>query len=668
MIGAIFGGATALPAVAISWFSHGRAQQKAATEMIKDIEDGTFKKDKMYLNYSGEQLFRKMATTFADPYRQMNTIYGKAGVDGDAIRNFFDYAAENDMFDKKTLRDLQQYRPGLLASTLSAYDAAGKQRPDFTFYASEFKETLPEGSKLFSTIESGGQTIQQTYQTPTGKTISTGAQQDGIQQQPQQTSSNNQGSANQGGGGDVFIGGNQYQSSVDKNESYYKDFASSGSQFGYGLQEGGPVPVGNTEVINEPNKDMSGVADDVPRQLQEGDFVINAPAVAMAGKADILNMIKNARASLRARGVQLTDREAGDIDVDVSNKEIVISKAEAEEIGYDRLEKINNRGKERVREIAEEQEQKQQIQQNPQPQGMMNVQNAQVGGQINLDENKNQPIAVPRESFAGQSSVGRRLLSPMSPEAQDDEAELASRSQSFEGFLKPIKMQEGDTVRADRNNNPLNLVANKNTVGFFGVTGVDDKGNQPENYLMFNDINNGLRAGAYVLRNQYNNKTPKEIINMFSRTDKDSYTKAIEKQFGNNKINTQDDNTLLNLMKVMINQEGSKQMFTDEQIINAINESKVEKLNPQKLQSGDKVKPQEVARDLIAKKLKEELIQNMSNKQQKVTTGFLAVADTLSKIASDKILSGEFDLMGGKLQVGANPSGTQGYLGFSKTF
>ena len=185
---------------------------------------------------------------------------------------------------------------------------------------------------------------------------------------------------------------------------------------------------------------------------------------------------------------------------------------------------------------------------------------------------------------------------------------------------------------------------------------------------MFNDINNGLRAGAYVLRNQYNNKTPKEIINMFSRTDKESYTSALEKQFGNNKISTQDDKVLLNLMKVMINQEGSEQMFTDEQILNAINESKVEKLNPQKLQSGDKVKPQEVARDLLAKELKEELIQNMSNKQQKVTTGFLAVADTLSKIASDKILSGEFNVMGGKLQVGANPSGTQGYLGFSKDF
>ena len=138
---------------------------------------------------------------------------------------------------------------------------------------------------------------------------------------------------------------------------------------------------------------------------------------------------------------------------------------------------------------------------------------------------------------------------------------------------------------------------------------------------MFNDINNGLRAGAYVLRKQYNDKTPKEILTTFSRTDKDTYTKAIEKQFGDNKINTQDDNTLLNLMKVMINQEGSKQMFTDEQILNAINESKVEKTNSQKLNSGDRVKPQEVARDLIAKEIKEELVQNMSSKQQKITTG-----------------------------------------------
>ena len=35
----------------------------------------------------------------------------------------------------------------------------------------------------------------------------------------------------------------------------------------------------------------------------------------------------------------------------VSNKEMIIPKVIAEQIGYDRLEKINNRGKERVNEI-----------------------------------------------------------------------------------------------------------------------------------------------------------------------------------------------------------------------------------------------------------------------------------------------------------------------------
>ncbi len=684
MLAAIMGGA-ALPGVAISWISHGRAQQKAATEMIKDIEDGTFRQDKMYLNYSGKQLFRKMATTFADPYQQMNTIYGKAGVDGSAIRNFFDYAADNDMFDKKTLRDLQKYRPGLLASTLSAYDAAGKERPDITFYASEFKETLPQGSELFSTVEMGGQTVQQTYQTPTGQTVSTGVQSDGIQQQPSQPDSNQQGSANQGGGGNVVIGEQTIQSGNTP--------AFSGNPF-IGRATGGPIPVGNTEVVNEPNKDMSGVADDIPRQLQEGDFVINAPAVSMAGKADILKMIKNARDSLRARGIQLTGREAGDIDVDISNKEIVISKAEAEEIGYDRLEKINNRGKERVREIQEEREQ---IQQNPQPQGMMNVQNAQVGGQIALDENKNQPIAVPRETFAGQSSVGSKLLSPMSPQAQDDEKELSDRSQSFEGFMKPIQMQEGDKIQIKKKP----ILSNKDFVykalsnqqrvqegeGFYklrpeaiaGIMGnidVETGGTYDYKTQQIGGSAQGLfqfekpHMDAY---NQYKKDrgiTPSAsaqveyvIDNIFSGVGLDIGAKNRTELIGSlandstEEITKKFSNLFLRPGKPNINKRIEKAQSIYEEIFGT-----------QKLNSGDRVKPQEVARDLIAKEIKEELVQNMSSKQQKITTGFLAVADTVSKIASDKILSGEFDMMGGKLKIGANPSASQGYLGFSKTF
>jgi hypothetical protein len=212
---------------------------------------------------------------------------------------------------------------------------------------------------------------------------------------------------------------------------------------------------GNLEMVNEPNKDMSGVADDVPRQLEEGDFVINAPAVEMAGRSDVERMVTKAITELQRKGVKLdfgttTDDIDSMVDALVSNGEMIIPKVLAEQIGYDRLEKINNRGKERVE--AKEKE-RQQIQQNPtqpNPQGMM-----AVGGQVSLDENKNQPIAVPQESFAGQSSVGSKLLSPMSPEAQDDEKELTDRSQSFEGFMKPVKLASGDMVKNSFNKDEI---------------------------------------------------------------------------------------------------------------------------------------------------------------------------------------------------------------------
>ena len=357
------------------------------------------------------------------------------------------------------------------------------------------------------------------------------------------------------------------------------------------LAEGDMVQAdaGNMEIVNEPGKDNSGVADDVPKKLEEGDFVVNAPASEMMGYSDLLKMIKGAEGELATQGVKVNyGTPDGEIDVRVSNKETIIPKVIAQQIGYDKLEKINNRGKKRVSEIEQANKAKEEQQgfmpqrvepQKPnQPKGML----AAVGGQVSLDENKNQPIAVPQESFAGQSSVGSKLLSPMSPEAQDDEKELTDRSQSFEGFMKPIKLAEGDIVqqnptRADRNNNPLNLVANNNTTSFFGVVGVDNVGDQPENYLKFDSDDNGLRAGAYILRKQYNNMNADEIINKFTRTDKSSYSQAIKNKFGNNKINTLDDKSLLELLKIMTNQEGTQKTFSDEQILNAINESKIEK-------------------------------------------------------------------------------------------
>jgi hypothetical protein len=379
MLAGIFGGA-ALPAVGIQWFAHGRAQQKAAIEMIKDIEDGSYRDDKDYLNYTGKQLFTKMATTFADPYRQMNTIYGKAGVDGNAVDKFFNFAVERDYFSKETLRDLKKYRPAILDDVLKTYDAQGKVRPDITFYSSEFRDTLPEGSKLFSKIKSGGQTIQETFTTPDGQQVSTGVQSDGIKFappdkldqalinigiEPSPPSGNQGGGGNEGGGGTIVVGNQTVQT---PGSSY--EYDSSGRKgFTYGLQEGGPVDMptanqsnvrdaDNLELVNEPQKDKTGVADDVPRSLDEGDFVINAPAVKIAGKSDIEKMINKAVAELQRKGIKLdfgTTAEEIDkaINTLVSNGEVIIPKVLAEQIGYDRLKKINNRGKEEVKEIDE---------------------------------------------------------------------------------------------------------------------------------------------------------------------------------------------------------------------------------------------------------------------------------------------------------------------------
>ena len=341
---------------------------------------------------------------------------------------------------------------------------------------------------------------------------------------------------------------------------------------------------GNLEMVSEPNKDMSGVADDVPRKLEEGDFVINAPAVEMAGRSDVERMVTKAITELQRKGVKLDFGTAADdvdsmVDALVSNGEMIIPKVLAEQIGYDRLEKINNRGKERVE--AKEKE-RQQIQQNPtQPnpqQGMM-----AVGGQVNLDENKNQPIAVPQESFAGQSSVGKKLLSPMSPEAQDDEKELANRSQSFEGFMKPVKLAPGGEVltRGDRNNNPFNLESNPNTNRFFGVVGNDmenlSRDMPKDGFLKFDNSDNGLRAGFRNLIKNYNGLTAEEIGKKYTVTNQDVYIKAIQSVLGDGPIDMTDSNNLLKLGKIIIQNEGNSKNYSDNTLLQAINSANINK-------------------------------------------------------------------------------------------
>jgi len=242
-------------------------------------------------------------------------------------------------------------------------------------------------------------------------------------------------------------------------------------------QEGGPIPADNLELVNEPQKDMSGVADDVPRNLDEGDFVINAPAVMQAGRGDIEKMINNAVTELQRKGIKLDfGQTAEDIDKAintlVSNGEVIIPKALAEQIGYDRLEKINNRGKEKVKELDAQQEQM--AQQSP---TMQQPIMAQLGGAVgnipNPYEQQNGFMGIaeqmPTSKFLTQTQVGQNIMQPTqqmqeggnkiqvkkkpsitqlelvrnSLNSQNDIASL--RPEAIAGILGNIAVETGDT-------------------------------------------------------------------------------------------------------------------------------------------------------------------------------------------------------------------------------
>ena len=111
------------------------------------------------------------------------------------------------------------------------------------------------------------------------------------------------------------------------------------------------------------------VADDIPMDVPEGSFIINAAAAEVAGYGDIKTMIMDAIGVARRLGVEIStgDEQVGDeeaVDLLVSKGEVYIEPTLAKIIGYDVLEKINNRGK---REVARRQQEAEAQQQQEQP-------------------------------------------------------------------------------------------------------------------------------------------------------------------------------------------------------------------------------------------------------------------------------------------------------------
>ena len=86
--------------------------------------------------------------------------------------------------------------------------------------------------------------------------------------------------------------------------------------------------------------------------VPEGTFVINAAAVEFAGSDDIKAMLVKAYSKLQNKLDKSPSRvkipTEDEIDVAVSRGEVIVPPELAKIIGYDRLEKINNRGKKEV--------------------------------------------------------------------------------------------------------------------------------------------------------------------------------------------------------------------------------------------------------------------------------------------------------------------------------
>lgn len=126
-----------------------------------------------------------------------------------------------------------------------------------------------------------------------------------------------------------------------------------------GMAAGGAMAAGSSGFIGAPPSrvpEEKTVADDQKTAYPEGTFIINAAAVEFAGEKDIVKMLNDAQKEAVRRGIVLDNTEKGAklIDVAVSQGEVKVAPYLAKIIGYDRLNKINNRGKSEVAERQRE--------------------------------------------------------------------------------------------------------------------------------------------------------------------------------------------------------------------------------------------------------------------------------------------------------------------------
>ena len=168
------------------------------------------------------------------------------------------------------------------------------------------------------------------------------------------------------------------------------------------------------------------IADDIPKEVPEGTFVINAPAVEFAGKEDIKQMLIEAYEIVAQADTDAgTDRTAQaakvpskeQVEIMISRGEVVVPPEIAKVIGYDRLEKINNRGKKEVARRQEESEQ----QEKPQ------ARQVAEGGFIGMQEGGNI-----------EEKYGVDIVEPMNPKTKKLIQNLISKRNITRGSVEEV--------------------------------------------------------------------------------------------------------------------------------------------------------------------------------------------------------------------------------------
>ena len=128
-----------------------------------------------------------------------------------------------------------------------------------------------------------------------------------------------------------------------------------------GMQLGGPAGFAERPEFvggNQRPTDQQSIADDQPREVQEGTFVINSAAADEMGRDDVEKMIRQAYQKAGESGMGAGQQGISqEVAIAVSRGEVTIPPHIAKIIGYDRLKKINNRGK---KEVSRRQQERQQ--------------------------------------------------------------------------------------------------------------------------------------------------------------------------------------------------------------------------------------------------------------------------------------------------------------------